>query len=105
MVDPLFESMFTSPILKALGVDIGLAIAALLWVIAILIMVKFDGDWKDFVMYFLWSFAIVIGLLLLIVPGLIILAVFLWRHGIINIAALLLGPIGWAIGATQGWYD
>lgn len=75
------------------------------WLLAFGIMLYFHGDWKDFFMYFLWAIAISIGLAFFVIPGLIVLAIFLWQHGLINIAAILLGPVGWAIGSTQGWYD
>jgi len=97
--------LLTSPFFEALSGDFFLIATLLWWALAIAIMFYFDGDWKDFLMYFLWSIAIGIGLILLIVPGLIILAIFLWQHGLINLIPILLGPVGWAIGATQGWYD
>lgn len=99
------KMLLTSPLFGALSGDLLLIVSLLWWALAIAIMLYFGGDWKDFLMYFLWSVAIGIGLVFLIVPGLIILAIFLWRHGLINLVAILLGPVGWAIGATQGWYD
>ena len=84
--------------------DVGLLLPILLWIAAIAIMWHWDGDWYTFAMYFIWSFAIAVGLLLLIVPGLIILGYFLYRHGIVNIIAILLGPVGWAIGSILDWY-
>ncbi len=99
------EMLLTSPLFSALSGEIFLIASLLWWVLAIAIMIYFDGDWKDFLMYFLWAIAIGIGLAFFIIPGLIILAIFLWQHGLINIIAILLGPVGWAIGSTQGWYD
>lgn len=80
-------------------------IALLWWAFAIALMIILHGDWRDFLTYLLWSIAIGIGLAFFIVPGLIILAIFLWRYGPINIIAILLGPVGWAIGSSQGWLD
>ena len=97
--------LLTSPFFEPLSGSLFLIASLLWWALAIVIMFYFDGDWKDFLMYFLWSIAIGIGLVLLILPGLIILAIFLLQHGLINIIAIVLGPVGWAIGATQGWYD
>ncbi len=95
------------PLLELFGQDLGLIsiFSIFWWALAIIIMIYFNGDWKDFMMYFLWSIAITIGFMLLIVPGIILLIYFLWKHGIINLAAFLLGPVGWALGASFGWYE
>lgn len=97
--------ILTSPVFSALSGWLYVIASLLWWLTAIGIMLYFNGDWKDFLMYFLWAIAIGIGLVFFIIPGMIILAIFLWQHGLINIVAILLGPVGWAIGSTQDWYD
>ena len=97
--------ILTFPLFTTLSGSLFLIASLLWWALAIAIMLYLGGDWKDFLMYLLWAIAIGIGLAFFIVPGLIILGILLWQHGLINIVAILLGPVGWAIGSTQGWYD
>ena len=95
----------TAPFVEPLSGSVLFLVGLLWWALAVGIMIYFGGDWRDFLTYFIWAIAIGIGFAFLIIPGLIILAIFLWRYGLINIIAILLGPVGWAIGSVQGWLE
>lgn len=100
----------TFPFLGLFGEDINLGTIWIIyfvisWIAAILIMKYYDGDWGDFFRYLIWANLVSMGLSLLIVPGVLIWVYFAGKHGIINAFILLLGPIGWALGASWGLYE
>jgi len=97
-------------VFQILSTDVYGLISVLMWAIAMIIMFRDGGTdtgvWYAFVKYAGWSGAITLGLFLFIIPGLVLYILFVKWHGVFpNTVALIFGPIGWAYGATRGWYD
>ena len=122
-MEPSLWLLLNPPIINILEYGIGGILQTVIWGIALYIMWKQDGDWADFGKYFVWSMLFSVGYILIALAVLsllltpifsiifLILAIpifyfFISWHGLIpNFLVVLLGPIAWAIGSTQDWYD